>query len=1057
MNVHLKELSINVVTIFRFAYKLVGIPVFFLMVLFLLLSLFPVSLITPTKALENSWYNSNWKYRKLVTIDNIGNASTLTNYQTKVTLTSSNFDFTKAQSSGADIRFTDIDGTSLLNYWIESYSSSGQTATVWVKISSILASSTKTIYVYYGNPSVSSASSADNTFLLYDNFNTCGLPNNLDSFSRVGMAIPPGSSESWDERVRERMSVLYDSDAGIYKAWYSGHKVTGGEATSEIGYATSPDGVTWTKYASNPVLVRAAQDQDPSVLKIGSTYYMYTEHTVSYTINGISEDLFTSTDGISWTAYPGNPIKTGAASGFVWKEDSTWYMMYENYSISATSNDINLATSTDGITWIDSPSNPIIVHEESGAGLASPDSVYKDGSTYHFYYHTSTSPTQKHVTSTNLTSWSTPQILYPKNVESLFPIKVGNEIWAYAWHSGEYLRANQPDVINGGFHLFKGYKDSNCLNTLKWDLVQRGVNSAINFNPDGIELSPYANSISSVSLKSKITFSNNIIIEIRKKLIGSSYSDVSLGSGNIVDADDGGTASWWHTTLQSGYLWLFNHQSLANSGVVKVPSAGGVNWASYIGNQFKPGTNIQANFETHKLIYAANGNISWYVDDTQKANGTDTDFLNSNKYLLISQGEYSNGQYGGQTVVDWVRVRTYTSIEPTVTFGIEENVITSLNALLVINSGNLYTNSTTVNLSISDSNVPSFIATLQLQISNDLSFTGAVWENYSASKSWMLTSGEGTKNVYIRLKDAQGNISSTFTGSIYLDITNPTEGAQISPPKYSIFIKPILVFTKFNDLGSGVKSYTVTLDSGKQKSYSISDIPPNGNGTANYLWKDDSIVKVQIVNENDSNSSNDRILVYFKGLTSNVLSDGNHTWSVKAFDKAGNTLTLSFDFNVTRLVPTTTTTSNKVLVTVIDSNGKIIVGAKVNLDSGPISYTDSNGAATFIGVSGIEHSVVISYGNTTLTKDISLLDVNKNSLNNYIYTFSLSENNTSLRSSSSLSNVSTKSSSSNSSSNTNLLKTNIQSPIATILLVILTLILFGIITAYFFFRQKRRN
>ncbi len=98
-----------------------------------------------------AWYNTNWGYRKAITIDNTGNASELTNYQVQITLTSANFDFSKAQTNGEDLRFTDSDGTTLITYWTESYDSTGQTAIIWPKVPSIPASSTKVIYMYYGN------------------------------------------------------------------------------------------------------------------------------------------------------------------------------------------------------------------------------------------------------------------------------------------------------------------------------------------------------------------------------------------------------------------------------------------------------------------------------------------------------------------------------------------------------------------------------------------------------------------------------------------------------------------------------------------------------------------------------------------------------------------------------------------------------------------------------------------------------------------------------------------------------------------------------------------
>jgi hypothetical protein len=70
----------------------------------------------------------------------------------------------KARLDYEDIRFTDSDGSTLLNYWQEA------DGRFWVKVPSIPASSTKTIYVYYGNPGATSASNGTLTFDFFDDF-----------------------------------------------------------------------------------------------------------------------------------------------------------------------------------------------------------------------------------------------------------------------------------------------------------------------------------------------------------------------------------------------------------------------------------------------------------------------------------------------------------------------------------------------------------------------------------------------------------------------------------------------------------------------------------------------------------------------------------------------------------------------------------------------------------------------------------------------------------------------------------------------------------------------
>lgn len=57
-----------------------------------------------------------------------------------------------------------------------------------------------------------------------------------------------GVSGQWDDTSVVAATVLLDN--GVYKMWYAGNDGT----NSRIGYATSSDGINWTKYASNPVL-----------------------------------------------------------------------------------------------------------------------------------------------------------------------------------------------------------------------------------------------------------------------------------------------------------------------------------------------------------------------------------------------------------------------------------------------------------------------------------------------------------------------------------------------------------------------------------------------------------------------------------------------------------------------------------------------------------------------------------------------------------------------------------------------------------------------------------
>lgn len=117
--------------------------------------------IAPTAGWSNSY--TTWSNRVPVTVTNAV-ASTLTNYQTRLTI---NYD-SNMQADFDDIRFANSSGTEL-SYWIEQKVDSS-TSTVWVKVDSLAASTTTTIYMYYGNSGAVSASNGVNTFILFDDF-----------------------------------------------------------------------------------------------------------------------------------------------------------------------------------------------------------------------------------------------------------------------------------------------------------------------------------------------------------------------------------------------------------------------------------------------------------------------------------------------------------------------------------------------------------------------------------------------------------------------------------------------------------------------------------------------------------------------------------------------------------------------------------------------------------------------------------------------------------------------------------------------------------------------
>ena len=150
-------------------------------------------------------------------------------------------------------------------------------------------------------------------------YNRIGYATSSDGKSWTKYASNPvmdvGGPGAFDRQWTFCPYVLREN--GIYKMWYAG---SDGSSTWRIGYAESNDGLNWTKYAYNPVLNvggpgawDSAMVITPRVLNISGSYKMwYTGHPGDHDSIGYA----TSPDGKSWTKYPYNPIMAGTGSGW---------------------------------------------------------------------------------------------------------------------------------------------------------------------------------------------------------------------------------------------------------------------------------------------------------------------------------------------------------------------------------------------------------------------------------------------------------------------------------------------------------------------------------------------------------------------------------------------------------------------------------------------------------------------------------------------------------------------------------------------------------------------
>ncbi|MGR3219640.1 MAG: T9SS type A sorting domain-containing protein [Candidatus Anammoxibacter sp.] len=181
-----------------------------------------------------------------------------------------------------------------------------------------------------------------------------------------------GTTNEWDDGAVWFPAVIKDADT--LRMWYTGFDRSpwATQPLAQIGYAWSLDGIEWNRDAGNPVLTgelnwEGGMVMSCAVIKDGDIFKMW------YGANGYAPDIIgyaTSIDGIIWSKHSEPVLENGPdgdwdnsviAPHTVIKEDSLYKMWYWGGTPGWPQNStvqIGLATSTDGINWVkyDDPS-----------------------------------------------------------------------------------------------------------------------------------------------------------------------------------------------------------------------------------------------------------------------------------------------------------------------------------------------------------------------------------------------------------------------------------------------------------------------------------------------------------------------------------------------------------------------------------------------------------------------------------------------------------------------------------------------------------------------------
>jgi hypothetical protein len=260
-----------------------------------------------------------------------------------------------------------------------------------------------------------------------------------------------GKAGSWDALIRERGWIMKEGEGDPWKLYYTGYATKDG--LRKLGYATSKDGIEWTRYPGNPIYTEHWVE-DMMVVKEGGKYYMFAEG---------KDDLahwLVSDNGIDWKRIglldvrkkDGTPIPPGPyGTPTVLKEDGQWYLFYERMDLG-----IWLAKSMDMKVWTHVQDDPVMKPgpDDYDKDLIALNQVIKHKGRFYAYYHGCAKMGSKArlwstaiATSSDLVHWekygANPLQPVDDNKSSGIVVHDGEKFRLYTMHPAVYLHLPQ--------------------------------------------------------------------------------------------------------------------------------------------------------------------------------------------------------------------------------------------------------------------------------------------------------------------------------------------------------------------------------------------------------------------------------------------------------------------------------------------------------------------------------------------------------------------------------------------------------------------------------------
>ncbi len=597
-------------------------------------------------------------------------------------------------------------------YWVPNHEDS----TGWIEMDTVLSAAACTVRVVGYAPI--STHNGDSAMLLAEGFDT-----DIDCAPRVTPAnfnmmlrdtFPPmytKTDSTWSATgIRETGNILddsiHDNSARRYKAWFSGYGETydGYGDVSYIGQITSADTKTWV----NEGRVNAAiHGEDPFGVRFGDSLFLFEEDKRLVSNRDQVGLLVSGDNGVTWldrgtildstgsnpeitiadptllnsTSSPTVYVDTtGIYAASTWG-DTTWFLFFEgkgatHYHYGAGTTDLGggaifLAVGPDPyhlnvISPLQAdPIVPVILLGTLACDTvaAVPDLVIAVNDTFRMNYHSYSTSTGWMVTtanSTDLLQWTVNEdqsciagLIEGTSCDPTF-FKTGGIWWgALIDNSSTYLWRITPAQEN---YTAWPYTDF---------LVERkGTRS----NPilrveDGVfQMHAEDRYRTSVNLASSDSFTNGFVLGYR-----AAFSDyitqpsvtAGCGAGNVVGGWDG-AIQYEITGIESGHL-------LALTNVARVRQQKATGGETLLGADVSMLSTAMQTMYDYEFVRTADS-IKWFAHDTLWCAVKDTTYNGTQKRVFLSQGEYTDGNRGGSTWLDYVYVRKYLAgTQPTAT------------------------------------------------------------------------------------------------------------------------------------------------------------------------------------------------------------------------------------------------------------------------------------------------------------------------------------------------------------------------------------------------------